>query len=480
MVFKFKFLSILYLMLSCLFFLGCDYLIQGEDIVIEKKQTDTEGKEEIEEIKNTEVIQDENDERNEEMEEMEVEKKPSLDEREWSILVYMSADNNLESAAIADLIEMEKSKLNTKNVSVLVLLDRNPSYDSSNGNWKNTKLYRLKPNNVSDTNEILSEEIECLELGLSSSSQNELDMSAYMSLSRSIKFMYENYPANQYGVILWGHGEGWRGFCYDETSEKRMTLTQLNSGLKNGLNGKKLDFIGFDSCFGAELEVFYQVRNYADVAFGVEGLLGINGMDYELLFNSFTSKKQKSLDAFIDSVVMQFQCSYEKYSKAAISVVDLNKIENYFLSFDSFSEYVASKINTNEIRDEIQNCILTKVNQFFYEEKDSDLHIDIDSFVNELSACSVKSEELEILKAEYFNARNEAIIQYWDSDEQDGSLGVYFSTLTVGNYLQARHEDRYIKGAVDNQIDFVCDSKGYVPTVGKNQSLLDKLFYFNW
>ena len=177
--------------------------------------------------------------------------KPSLDEREWSILVYMSADNNLESAAIADLIEMEKSKLNTKNVSVLVLLDRNPSYDSSNGNWKNTKLYRLKTNNVSDTNEILSEEIECLELGLSSSSQNELDMSAYMSLSRSIKFMYENYPANQYGVILWGHGEGWRGFCYDETSENRMTLTQLNSGLKNGLNGKKLDFIGFDSCFGA-------------------------------------------------------------------------------------------------------------------------------------------------------------------------------------------------------------------------------------
>ena len=85
-----------------------------------------------------------------------------------------------------------------------------------------------------------------------------------------------------------------------------------------------------------------------------------------------------------------------------------------------------------------------------------------------------------ILKVEYFNSRNEAIIQYWDSDEQDGSLGVYFSTLTVGNYLQARHEDRYIKGAVDNQIDFVCDSKGYVPTVGKNQSLLDKLFYFNW
>ena len=81
---------------------------------------------------------------------MEVEKKPSLDEREWSILVYMSADNNLESAAIADLIEMEKSKLNTKNVSVLVLLDRNPSYDSSNGNWKNTKLYRIVEGSLED------------------------------------------------------------------------------------------------------------------------------------------------------------------------------------------------------------------------------------------------------------------------------------------------------------------------------------------
>ena len=93
-----------------------------------------------------------------EFEDIEIIEKPSSDEREWAIFVYMSADNNLESAAIADLLEMEKSKLNTNNVTVLVLLDRNPSYDSSNGNWHNTKLYRVKTNNISNTNEILSEE----------------------------------------------------------------------------------------------------------------------------------------------------------------------------------------------------------------------------------------------------------------------------------------------------------------------------------
>ena len=452
-------------------FTGCDYLVQGDEVIIEKK-TETESSD----GKN----KDEEQENIEENQEPKVDEKPDLEEREWTIFVYMSADNNLESAAINDLLEMEKSKLNTKNVTVLVLLDRNPSYDSSNENWKHTKLYRLKTNNLSNTGEIYSEELECLELGLNKSSQNELDMSSYMTVTRSIKFMYENYPANHYGLIFWGHGEGWRGFCYDETSEKRMTLNQLSIGLNNGLNGKKLDFVGFDSCFGAELEVFYQIRDFASVAFGVEGLLGINGFDYELLFNSFSQKKNKTMEEFIESLIIQFKEGYEKNKKAAVSIVDLNKIENLFDCFDEFTNYVASKITNVQIREEIFDCLIRKTNQFYYEDSNSDVYIDTDSFINEISSLSVFSDELISLKQKYFDSRNETVLKYWDSDMCGGSMGVYFSTFTVGNYFQSQHESRYIKGAVDNQIAFVCDSEGYVPSINKNKSLLDKLFYFNW
>ena len=435
-------------MFFVLYFWGCDFSVPDGEVVVNKK--------------NIVAVE-----------------KNNLDEREWTILVYMSADNNLEGAAIADLLEMEKSKLNTSNVTVLVLLDRNPSYDPSDGNWHNTKLYRVKTNNVSNDNEILSEEIECFELGLSPNVQHELDMSSYMSLSRSLKFMYEQYPANHYGLILWGHGEGWRGVCYDETSNKRMSLQQLHMGLKNGLNGKLLDFVGFDTCFCAEIEVFYEIKDCAKIAFSVEGLLGLNGMDYEYFFNTFSDKREKNIESFIESFVTQFKRSYSVNKKAAICVVDLTKIRDLFLSFDLFCKESASKINSSIIRDEIKDCLLNNTNQFYYDQVDSDLYIDMDSIVTELSKTSVVTDCILELKENYFDARNSAVIDYWESEGRSGSMGVYFSTLTVGNYLSARHEKAYIKGENENQLAFVADSDGYVPSLAQ-KSLLDKIFYSIW
>ena len=243
-------------MILLLFLSSCDFFSNGDAIMLEKdlpvtvqpedsdnreldEEEDFDKKNEIENPKENDNENIKEDEKNI----LETTEKPDSQEREWTILMYMSADNNLESAALEDFLEMEKSKLNTKEVTVLVLLDRCPSYDSSNGNWNNTKLFRLKTGSDEFSKEIISEDIECVELGLNATNQNELDMSAYMSLARSVNFVYENYPANHYGIIFWGHGEGWRGFCYDLTSETRMSLNQMKLGLQTGLNGKKLDLI---------------------------------------------------------------------------------------------------------------------------------------------------------------------------------------------------------------------------------------------
>ena len=57
--------------------------------------------------------------------------------REWTIAVYMAADNDLESAAIQDLNEMEASIEN--GVTVVALLDRSDGYDGTNGNWDDSR-----------------------------------------------------------------------------------------------------------------------------------------------------------------------------------------------------------------------------------------------------------------------------------------------------------------------------------------------------
>ena len=473
-----------------LFFLfSCDFMPYGDSVILEKdlpvtvqpedsdnreidEEEDFDKKNEIETPKENDNENIKEDEKNI----LETTEKPDSQEREWTILMYMSADNNLESAAIEDFLEMEKSKLNTKEVSVLVLLDRCPSYDSSNGNWNNTKLFRLKTGSDGTAKEIISEEIECVELGLNATNHNELDMSAYMSLARSVNFVYENYPANHYGIIFWGHGEGWRGFCYDLTSETRMSLNQMKLGLQTGLNGKKLDLIGFDSCFGAEMEVFYQIRDFAKYSFGVEGLLGINGMNYEDVFNLFSMKKEKSTLNLIDSFMVQYKTSYEKYKRSAFSVVDLENIQELCKKFNEFCKSISKSITTESIRDEIKDSLIYNTNQYFYEDSDSDVYIDVDSVVTELSKTSVVNDDIINCKEMFFEARNNAVIDYWNSDGEAGSVGVYFSTLTDGNYLSVRHPSGYVKGKISNQIDFVNDNNGYVPTNEGNYSLLDKIF----
>ena len=80
----------------------------------------------------------------------------------------------------------------------------------------------------------------------------------------------------------------------------------------------------------------------------------------------------------------------------------------------------------------------------------------------------------------FFKARNNAVIDYWNSDGDIGSVGVYFSTLIEGNYLSVNHPSGYVKGKISNQIDFVNDFDGYVPTIEGDYSLLDKIFTSNF
>ncbi|MBD3217047.1 MAG: hypothetical protein GF310_02135, partial [candidate division Zixibacteria bacterium] len=63
-------------------------------------------------------------------------------EKEWTIMIYMGADNNLESAAIDDINEMEWIG-STINSNVVVQIDRIPGYDYSNGNWTTTRRYYI-------------------------------------------------------------------------------------------------------------------------------------------------------------------------------------------------------------------------------------------------------------------------------------------------------------------------------------------------
>ncbi len=97
-------------------------------------------------------------------------------------------------------------------------------------------------------------------------------------------------PADSYGLVLWSHGLGWlqNGISDDyepaispqswgEDRGRTMNITSL----RNALTGKGMDFIYFDCCYMASVEVAYELRHVTPyiVASAIE--LPSEGMPYD-------------------------------------------------------------------------------------------------------------------------------------------------------------------------------------------------------
>ncbi|MDI6905189.1 MAG: hypothetical protein QMD13_06865 [Candidatus Bathyarchaeia archaeon] len=86
-------------------------------------------------------------------------------ERSWTFMVYLDADNNLEAAGINDLNEMEIVG-SSETLAIIVQIDRILGYDSSNGNWAETRRYYVtKDNNVETINSNMLENMGELNMG---------------------------------------------------------------------------------------------------------------------------------------------------------------------------------------------------------------------------------------------------------------------------------------------------------------------------
>lgn len=103
-------------------------------------------------------------------------------------------------------------------------------------------------------------------------------------------------PADSYGIILWGHGSGWLQDGISESAAqtksygcdngKWMNITTLAAALGSGL---KWDFVYFDCCFMASVEVAYQLRDVTPVIAGSVTEIAAEGMPYDRTISHFFS-----------------------------------------------------------------------------------------------------------------------------------------------------------------------------------------------
>ncbi|MCQ2593607.1 MAG: hypothetical protein MJ188_12580, partial [Treponema sp.] len=143
----------------------------------------------------------------------------------------------------------------------------------------------------------------------------------------------------------------------------------------------------------------------------------------------------------------------------------------------------AELIESSAVRDEVFSLIYASKNspveKYSYGKEGYDIYFDVYSLCEQL-CIYFNNPELDFLFQEFYQVEKDCIEKNWASDRERGGLGVYFQTLGAGGLLQTSYNSNYVKDKTYNQIDFVKDSYGYVPTLNQSVSFLDKLFYFQF
>lgn len=225
-----------------------------------------------------------------------------------SVLVYIAGDNNLQQFIIDDVKQMmEGSKLLGKDCNLLLFVDQ-----------KGKRPYFMKLEN-GDTLRVktLKEEVK--------SSNAE-------TLRSAMKWMVDNYEARNYGLVLWGHADGWvvwqpaqsrprRSYGQDTTGgEEWMNISEMADALATLPH---LRFIFADCCCFQCVESAYELRHVTDYLIGSAAEIPGEGAPYQTVIPHLFDQREDFYTLVCDDYFEQVSVGYQE----PVSVVKSSEMD---------------------------------------------------------------------------------------------------------------------------------------------------------
>ena len=186
-------------------------------------------------------------------------------EQTRTVLVYMVSHNNLSSYALADIGEMQEAALEGHIGTSRLIVYRHP-YGGD------PSLYEI----LYDGSIKLLKTYDSARPSISS-----------LRLEEVIADTKVAAPADKYGIIFWGHGSGYvqdgiTPKSYGGESISGTSYWMNVTDMAEALGQKQFDWIYFDCCFMAGVEVAYELRSAADYIIASATELPADGMPYQL------------------------------------------------------------------------------------------------------------------------------------------------------------------------------------------------------
>jgi hypothetical protein len=313
--------------------------------------------------------------------------------RRWTVLAYMSADNNLEGWFVRKVCRLQQAGGSTADINFVVMLDLKNMPDPVSG--KST-TYRGLVNPAAAA--VNCNAAAAVNPGLADI--GERDMGDPAELSTFIAWGKQNYPADHYGLLLSSHGLGWKGFGPDETFPQgtRQQVDTLYMGeLSTALNGQNFDWIVFDACLMAGVEVAHQLKPYANFMLASEEITWATDFPYEKLAQDLAANpnwgaRESITDIFNQYVARTSGSPYANIQQTyTVSVTDLTKVNDLSVNIRAWSDLLAPGMSLFQGRDNPDdNVQILTMNQLNATEKFTDMNfIDLYDFAKRMQSSGL-------------------------------------------------------------------------------------------
>jgi hypothetical protein len=207
---------------------------------------------------------------------------PPAPQARWTVMVYMSGDNNLEDYIVKDIEQELGLQGSTADVQIVALADRGPGYDTTRGDWQGTLLYHVTPGIVADVPSAIAD-------------WGERNFGDPKTLVDFVTWTKANYPADRYVLYFWGHGWNWHpGYVMeDDSSADALDYTELKAALPQlGF----IDVVGFDGCNMASIEIYKLWQNKATAVAASQEYVNWNGIEYDAVIAQLRANPYMSAD----------------------------------------------------------------------------------------------------------------------------------------------------------------------------------------
>ena len=223
-----------------------------------------------------------------------------------SVLVYIAGDNNLFDFVMDDVKQMmEGSQQLAKDCNLLLFVDQ-----------KGKLPYFMKVENGDTVR------IETL--------KEEVKTSNAETLKMAINWMTENYEAKNYGLVLWGHADGWLIWkkelsrprqSYGQDGTEWMNIPDMARALSTQPH---LRFIFADCCCFQCVESAYELRNVTDYLIASAAEIPGEGAPYQTVIPALFSQRDDFYQLAADAYYQQVSYSFQE----PIAVVKTSEMQN--------------------------------------------------------------------------------------------------------------------------------------------------------